>query len=105
MHLLQLGLRQPAECLADVRGMAGEDLANQRATRIGQIQPIGPAVFRVRAPLDPSGRTDAVDEPADVPLRDEEPLRQLLLGDALAMQQRRQDVELRQRQPMGCRGA
>ena len=104
MHLPQLRLGEPAEGFPDVRGMAGEDLGEELPSRVGQVQPVGPAVLGVGTSLDPPGRADAIDQADDVPLRDQEPLGQLLLGDALAVQQRRQDVELGQRQSMGRQG-
>ena len=52
-------------------------------------------VDRIGATLDPPDGADAIDQPDHIPLRDQETLRQFLLGDPLAMPEGRQDVELR----------
>ena len=94
VHQPEFSLGQRAENLLVEGDLAGPRLGQELAPGIGQVEPICPPVLGVGASLDPSGRADPVDEADHVPLGDQEPRGQLLLGDALAVPERRQDVEL-----------
>lgn len=56
---------------------------------------MGSTIVRVGSTFDPSRGADAIDEPDDVPLGDEESFGEILLVDSLAVPKGREDVELR----------
>ncbi len=86
------------------RDLAGPRPGQEFAAGIGQVKAICPPVVRIGATLDPSGGTNPIDESDHVSFGNEEPLGQLLLSDGFAVPERREDVELGQRQAMSRKG-
>jgi len=99
-------LKQAAECLHFVRLKPCHNFANysfmlrvhfreQNFSGLREIQPVCPAVLRVRAALDPAERFHAADNAGDIAFRDQQPRRKFLLHDALLVVEGGQNIELR----------
>src|SRR6185436_263130 len=99
LELGKIVVRKPPEGAADVVLLGGDALPCELLSLPGQMQRVRAPVSLDRAALDEPGLDEAIDEARDVALRDVEALGELLLRQALTFGQRREHVELRDREP------
>ena len=97
MHLPEFILGKSTQQLLPMKDDGREGIGEALSPRTREIQQVRATVAWVGAAFDQLGRAQPINQSYDIPLGDQESTGQFLLGNSLAMPERRQDVELRQR--------